>query len=123
MVSATREGRVAGYYCLSSHAIVRDEAPTELSKSQPDPIPVVLLGRLAVDKEFAGIGLGASLLRHATLRAIEAAETVGIRAILVHAIDESAAMFYEKFGFTRFPGAQLALFLLIRDARVTLVEG
>lgn len=121
MVSITREGKVAGYYCLSSHSILREEAPLELSKSQPDPIPVVLLGRLATDKEFRGTGLGASLLQHATLRAIEAAETIGIRAVIVHAINEEAAKFYEKFGYTRFPGAQLALYLLVKDAKATLL--
>ncbi|CAH0262682.1 hypothetical protein SRABI76_03528 [Microbacterium oxydans] len=120
MVSVTREGRVAGYYCLSSSSIVRDLAPAGLAKQQPDPIPVVLLGRLAVDEEYAGRGLGASLLQHAVTRAIEAAEAIGIRAILVHAMMEHEVPFYERFGFTRFPGEERTLFLLLADVRATI---
>lgn len=121
MVSTTRDGRVAGYYCLSSSSVVRDAVPTELSRQQPDPIPVVLLGRLAVDEEFAGRGLGVSLLQHATSRAIEAAEAIGIRAILVHAMTEEVVPFYERFGFTRFPGQDRTLYLLLADARKTIL--
>lgn len=83
---------------------------------------MVLIGRLAVDKKFTGQGLGYSLLQHATVRALEAAETIGIRAIMVHAVDEHAAGFYQKFGFTPFPGAHLALYLLAQDARETLLN-
>lgn len=121
MVSVTREGRVAGYYCLSSSALVRDGAPPALAAHMPDPIPVVLLGRLAVDVEFAGKGLGVSLLQHATTRALEAAEVIGIRAIIVHALSEDVVRFYERFGYTRFPGQSLTLYLLTADARATLV--
>ena len=120
MVSVTRTGRVAGYYCLSSSSVVREDAPSPLARQQPDPIPVVLLGRLAVDREFAGRGVGASLLQHATIRAIEAAETIGIRAILVHATTEHAVPFYERFGFTRFPAQERTLVLLLSDVRRTL---
>lgn len=120
MVSVTAEGRVAGYYCLSSSSIVRDAAPPELSGQQPDPIPVVLLGRLAVDEQFAGRGLGVSLLQHATIRAVEAAEAIGIRAIVVHASTESVVPFYERFGFTPFPGEDRTLFLLLDDVRATI---
>ncbi|MFK3677353.1 GNAT family N-acetyltransferase [Microbacterium sp. NPDC090218] len=122
MVSVTREGRVAGYYCLSSSAIDREDGPVPLAAGMPASIPVVLLGRLAVDQEYAGRGLGVSLLRHATLRALEAAETIGIHAVLVHAINDEVAPFYERFGFVRFPGAQRTLYLLAKDARVTLTS-
>lgn len=121
MVSVTRDGRVAGYYSLSSSSLVRSDAPPDLAARQPDPIPVVLLGRLAVDREFAGRGLGSSLLQHAILRAIEAAETIGIRAILVHAISDELVTFYERFGFTTFPGQERTLFLLVADARATIL--
>ena len=121
MISVTESGAVAGYYCLSSSSLVRDATPTELGKSQPNPIPVVLLGRLAVDKKFSRQGLGVSLLQHAILRALEAAETIGIHAILVHAKDEAAATFYQKFGFTPFPGTVRTLYMLTRDARATLL--
>lgn len=122
MVTVTEDGRVAGYYCLSSSALVRDEAPEALGGGQPNPVPIVLLGRLAVDREFAGVGLGRSLLQHAAVQAVHAAETIGIRAILVHALTDEVIPFYERFGFTRFPGASKALYLLVADARATLVR-
>lgn len=122
MVSVTRDGRIAGYYCLSSSSLIRDEGPNRLGSGQPDPIPLVLLGQLAVDLEFSGAGLGRSLLRHATARAMEAAEAIGIRAILVHALTDEVVPFYERFGFERFPGLDRTLYLLAKDARRTLRE-
>lgn len=119
-VSVTEIGAVAGYYCLSSSSLSEQDAPTTLGRHQPDPIPVVLLGRLAVDTRYSNIGLGRSLLQHATARAIAAAETIGIRAILVHALTEDVVPFYERFGFTRFPGTNHTLYLLTADARATL---
>src|SRR5690606_7355883 len=110
-------GRVAGYYCLSASALVRSAGPDDLVAAQPDPVPVVLLGRLAVDREYAGLGLGSSLLQHATIRSIEAAEVIGIRAMLVHALNDDVIPFYERFGFIRFPGQSRTLFLLMSDAR------
>lgn len=120
MVSVTREGRVAGYYCLASSAIDRGDGPPPLAAGMPSSIPIVLLGRLAVDQEFAGRGLGFSLLQHATLRALDAAATIGIHALLVHAISDEVVPFYERFGFTPFPDARRTLFLLTKDARATL---
>lgn len=122
MVSTTREGRVAGYYCLSSSAIDRGDGPPSLAAGMPSSIPVALLGRLAVDRDYAGRGLGVSLLQHATIRAIEAAATIGIHAMLVHAINDDVVPFYERFGFTPFPDAQRTLFLLTKDARATLTQ-
>ncbi|MFS0910800.1 GNAT family N-acetyltransferase [Microbacterium sp. 179-I 3D2 NHS] len=66
-------------------------------------------------------GLGASLLQHATVRAVEAAEAIGIRAILVHAKTDAVVPFYERFGFTRFPGEDRTLYLLLGDVRATIV--
>jgi GNAT superfamily N-acetyltransferase len=120
MVSVTTEGRVAGYYCLSASSLVREEAPQQLARRAPDPIPVVLIGRLAVDQDFAGHGLGTALLQHAVLQAISAAEIIGMRAILVHALTDEVIPFYERFGFERFPGSSRALYLLASDARATL---
>lgn len=112
--------RVAGYYCLSSSALERDDGPPALTDKMPTSVPVVLLGRLAVDRDFQGMGLGFSLLQHATLRALDAAETIGIRAILVHALREDVVTLYERFGFTRFPYQSKTLYLLTKDARETL---
>lgn len=96
------------------------EGPAALTTRMPSRVPVVLLGRVAVDLDFQGRGLGASLLQHATVRALEAAATIGIRAILVHALGEDVVPFYERFGFTRFPDQSRTLFLLTADARATL---
>lgn len=120
MVSVTTEGRVAGYYCLSARSLVRDETPPALARRSPNPIPVVLIGRLAIDQQFSGHGLGTSLLQHAVLQAISAAEIIGMRAILVHALTEDVIPFSERFGFVRFPGSSRALYLLASDARATL---
>lgn len=120
MVSVTREGRVAGYYCLASSAIDRGDGPPPLAAGMPASVPIVLLGRLAVDQEYSGCGLGFSLLQHATMRALEAADAIGVRAILVHAINDEIVPFYERFGFTAFPDARRTLFLLVNDARATL---
>lgn len=79
-----------------------------------------MLGRLAVDREHAGRGLGFSLLQHATMRALEAADAIGVRGILVHAINDEVVSFSEQFGFTAFPDARRTLVLLVKDARATL---
>lgn len=123
MVTVTRDhGRVAGYYCLSSSSLEREDGPPELSAGMPATIPVVLLGRLAIDEEYQGMGLGYSLLQHATARALEAAEAIGIRALLVHALHDDVITFYEKFGFTRFPNQKHTLYLLTDAARATLAK-
>ena len=82
----------------------------------PDPIPVVLLGRLAVDKSFHGKGLGTGLLRDAVLRILQAAEIAGIRAIVVHAISEAAKRFYEKYGFVASPVNPMTVMITIAEA-------
>ena len=86
----------------------------------PDPIPVMVLGRLAVDREFQGRGLGKALLRDAILRTLQAAEIAGVRAILVHAKDENARRFYEQFGFLASPANPRTLVLPLQDASAQL---
>lgn len=120
-VSVTTDtGEIAGYYCLSANSLSRADAQGALARNVADPIPVVLIGRLAVDRRFGGQGLGYSLLQHAVLQAVNVAATIGVRAILVHALSKNAAGFYEKFGFTRFPGSSQTLYLLTKDALRTL---
>jgi GNAT superfamily N-acetyltransferase len=82
----------------------------------PDPVPVMVLGRLAVDRSFHGKGLGTALLRDAVLRVRSAAEIVGIRAILVHALGEPAKRFYEKYGFISSPIDPLTVLITISEA-------
>jgi len=104
--------RVVGYYSLSAHAITRDDAGGGwLARNTPDPIPAVLLGRLAVDVGYQGQGVGWSLLRDAIGQARRGGGIVGMRALVVDPIDEAAAAFYTHFGFRRFPAATDRLFL------------
>lgn len=112
-----RANQVAGYYAISAGSISREEASRRAAKAQPDPIPISLLGRLAVDKREQGAGLGKALLKDALLRIERAADILGIRAVLVHAIDPQARAFYEKFDFELCPGNDLHLMLLMKDLR------
>jgi GNAT superfamily N-acetyltransferase len=91
--------RVIAYDSLAAGSILHTQATGRVRRNMPDPVPVLLLGRLAVDRAWHGKGLGADLLRDAALRAVGAAATIGVRAILVHAISDAAKTFYEKYGF------------------------
>jgi ribosomal protein S18 acetylase RimI-like enzyme len=120
-ISVEREsGLIAGYYCLAASSLGLEDAPSRLARNMPSPIPIILIGRLAVDTRFGGMGLGASLLQDAILKGIEAARIVGARAFLVHAIDDSAQSFYERFGFALVPESERAMYLLASDAESTI---
>src|ERR1700737_1796803 len=96
--------RVVGYYCLAAGSVIRAELPRAgLRRNAPDQVPVIVLGRLAIDAKFASRGFGKGLLKDAILRCLNVSEAVGARAILVHAIDDEACGFYRKFGFLPFP--------------------
>ncbi len=95
----TAENLVVGYYSLAVGSIERSVTVGRVRRNMPDPVPVMLLARLAIDKNWQGRGLGRSLLRDAVFRTIQAAEIVGIRALLVHAISMEAKRFYQYFGF------------------------
>jgi GNAT superfamily N-acetyltransferase len=117
------EKNVLGYYSLSAGAVRREEAPTRVAKGLAShPIGVILLARLAVDRQQHGRGWGADLIRDALLRALAAADSIGARAVLVHALDESAAAFYGKFGFEASPVDKKRLMLLMKDLRTSLRE-
>jgi GNAT superfamily N-acetyltransferase len=116
-----RNRLVVGYYSISAGAVSADEAPARISKDLArHPIPVILLARLAVDKNEKGTGLGKALLKDALLRIAQAADIVGARAVLVHAIDEPAKQFYLHFGFESSPVHELQLMLLMKDLRRSL---
>ncbi|MBV9074809.1 MAG: GNAT family N-acetyltransferase [Acidobacteria bacterium] len=115
-----RDLQVVGYYSLAPGSISKKEATARASKSAPEPIPIVLLARLAVDKAVQGQGLGSGLLKDALQRAYAGAEIIGGRTVLVHAIDAEAARFYRKYGFEICPGFELHLMLLMKDLRATL---
>ncbi|MGE0279420.1 MAG: GNAT family N-acetyltransferase [Rhizobiaceae bacterium] len=94
---------VVGYYALAANSVSVREATGRMRRNMPDPVPVVILGRLATDVSARGKGLGDALLRDACQRVLHAAETIGIRGILVHALNEDAARFYDRNGFESSP--------------------
>jgi GNAT superfamily N-acetyltransferase len=108
--------RVVGYYTLAAGAVAHEDAPGRIRRNAPDPLPVMILGRLAVDRNFHGHGIGTGLLRDAVLRVIQASEIVGIRAILVHAISDAAKRFYEKHGFVASPVDPLTVMITMAEA-------
>ena len=107
------ENRIAGFYCLSAGAVQHLAATGSIRRNMPQPIPVIVMGRLAVDVAFQRRGLGPALLAHAIERTQEAAAIAGIRALLVHAKDETAAAFYAKFGFVPSPLDPLMLMVKV----------
>lgn len=107
--------RIAGYYALASGALAVADAPGRLRRNMPDPIPMAVLGRLAVDQAWAGKGLGAAMLKDAVLRVKQAADVLGIRGVLVHAISDEARQFYERFGLAGTPAQPMSLVLSIKS--------
>lgn len=106
--------RVAAYYCVSAGSVERMEAPGKLRRNAPDAIPVSVIGRLAVDRGYAGKGLGTDLLADALRRIALASQTIGIAAVLVHAKDEAARRFYlHAAEFIEYPDGSRTLFLPI----------
>ena len=110
------EGVVVAYYCLANGAVAQITATGKVRRNMPDPIPVMIIGRLAVAQQWHGMGIGRALLRDAVLRTLQAAEIAGIRAILVHAISEDAKQFYEKCGFTASAIEPMVLMVKVNDA-------
>jgi len=94
----TSDNRVIAYYALASGALACTTATGKLRRNMPDPIPIAILGRLAIDKDFQKLGIGRALFRDAALRVLSAAETIGIRGLIVHAISDDAAAFYRALG-------------------------
>jgi predicted N-acetyltransferase YhbS len=105
------EQKVVGYYYLSQGAVAHQDVSAKSRRNMPDPIPITLLGRLAVDRKWSGQGLGGELLHDAVIRCRQASQLVASAAILVHAVDESAAKFYLKHGFARSPKSPLYLMM------------
>jgi len=112
--------RVVGYYALATGSVAQAAATGRVRRNMPDPVPVMVLGRLAVDRACQGRGLGAGLLRDAILRTLQAAELGGIRAILVHAISEETKRFYERHGFVASPVDPMMLMITVADAKKAL---
>jgi GNAT superfamily N-acetyltransferase len=117
------EGRaVVGYYCMSAGAIGHEAAPRAMRRNMPDPLPMVLLGRLAIDRRFHNRGLGQALIREAVLRAVHIASNTGVFAILVHALSNAAIQFYLSRGFVESPLQPMTLMMTLATIRTILSE-
>lgn len=106
--------QVVGYYCLSSGALAASAAPGPIRRNMPDPIPMAILGRLAIDLSWQGKGLGSALLQDAVLRVAHAAHILGIRGVLVHALSDDARAFYERYGFIGSPSNPMTLVMSVK---------
>jgi GNAT superfamily N-acetyltransferase len=108
---------VVGYYALASGAIAVATSVGRFRRNMPDPIPVAVLGRLAIDRSQQGRGLGRALFRDCALRVAHAADSIGIRGIVVHAISEQAKAFYQAVGFDPSPSEPMTLMVSLADIR------
>lgn len=116
----SEDNQVVAYYALASGAVSVTNAPGRFRRNMPDPIPVAVLGRLAIDQRHQGKGLGRTLFRDSALRVLNAADVVGIRGILVHAISEDAKAFYLALGFDPSPLDPMTLMVSLADIRAAL---
>lgn len=115
VVTLKENNRIIGYYTLVTGSIEAEKAPETLKKGLGNyPVPIVLIARLAIDKNYQGKGIGKALLKDAFLRILNASEHIGIRAVLVHAKDHNAIEFYKKYGFQPFLNNDFELFLLTK---------
>ncbi len=114
------DGRVVGYYAIASGSVSHSGTSGKFRRNMPDPIPVILLSRLAIDRKHQGCGLGENLLRDAIARCVEVADQIGVRAILVHALHDEAKRFYLRYQFEPTPTDPLHLMLLIKDAKASV---
>lgn len=120
---ASDADKVVAYYALASSAIAPTAAPGRFRRNMPDPIPVVVLGRLAITRSHQGRGLGRALFQDAARRVIYAAETIGIRGLLVHAISDEARAFYLQLGLEPSPLEPMTLMTTVTDLRAALPGG
>jgi GNAT superfamily N-acetyltransferase len=114
--------RVVGFYALAAGSVRREHAHGAVRRNMPDPVPAIVLGRLAVDSAWQGQGLGADLLHDAVLRALRASREIGARVLLCHAIDERARLFYLHHGFAESTFDPLSLMLDLRKAEAALED-
>jgi GNAT superfamily N-acetyltransferase len=115
------ENAVIGYYSLAVGSVIHSQAPNRVTKGQPKhPIPVMILARLAVDKQWQNRGIGRGLLKDALKRTAQAADIAGIRALLVHAKDADVKSWYERFDFESSSIDLCSLFLLLKDLKKEL---
>lgn len=115
-----RDRVVVGYYCLAAGALAVAAAPGRIRRNMPDPIPMAVLGRLAVDRGLQGRGIGRGLLRDAILRTLQASEALAVRGLLVQALNPEAQRFYVACGFTASPTDPMLLMATLSDLRAAI---
>jgi GNAT superfamily N-acetyltransferase len=120
-VGTDAQGKVAAYYALASSAIVPASAPGRFRRNMPNPIPVVVLARLAIAKPYQGQGLGRALFQDAGRRVIHASDAIGIRGLLVHALSVEAAAFYRALGLEPSPLESMTLMATIADLKAAIL--
>jgi GNAT superfamily N-acetyltransferase len=116
----TSAGRVIGYYALATGAVARAVATGRVRRNMPDPIPVMVLARLAVDRRHQHAGLGTALLQDALLRTVAASRMAGIRAVLLHAVSGDAKRFYLHHGFAESPLDPMTMMIGIAEVEAAL---
>ncbi|OCQ54100.1 Acetyltransferase (GNAT) family protein [Photorhabdus australis subsp. thailandensis] len=110
---------VIAYYSLATGSIMSEEAISKFKRNMPNPIPVIILARLAVDKNYQGKGFGRYLVKDASIRVAQAADLVGVRGLIVHAISEDAKEFYKSVGFNDSPLNPMTLMITLKDLKAT----
>lgn len=116
-VVTDQDGRVHGYYAMAAGAVSHQMATSSVRRNLPDPIPVMVLARLAVDHRAQGIKLGAALLQDAVNRAVAVSRNAGVRALLIHALHDRAKQFYEHYGFQEAPQHPMTLMLRLNTVK------
>ena len=111
------QSRVVGYHCLAAGGVSREALPHSKQRNTPEEIPVVVIGRLATDQSYEGRGIGSSMLADGITRALNSAAEIGVRALVVHALNENAIKFYLKYGFVVSPLSERTLILPVETAR------
>jgi GNAT superfamily N-acetyltransferase len=116
------DNKVIGYYSLSAGAIRHESTPKTMRRNMANPLPILLLGRLAIDRNYHNKGLGSALLRDAMIRAVSVAGDAGVFAILVHALSEQAKRFYMSRGFIESPLQAMTLIMTLKTVCSVLAE-
>ncbi|MDO6681055.1 GNAT family N-acetyltransferase [Oceanobacter sp. 5_MG-2023] len=116
------EQRVVGYYALATGSVERALTNSNFARNMPEPIPVIVLGRLAIDTRWQGKRLGAALLKDALTRVLQVSDQVGIRGVLVQAISDAAKVFYQQYGFQPSPADDMSLLISVKTIREHIVS-
>ena len=117
------EGAVVAYFALAASAVAAGAAPGRFKRNMPDPIPVIVLARLAIARSHQHQGLGRALFQDAALRVIHASQAIGVRGLLVHAISDEAKAFYLRLGLAESPLEPMSLMTTVDDLKQAVLGG